>query len=117
MLGQMMWFRGSMFVEGVHPLQAGIIRRKHRSERRPGFPRESVPVFAWRRVREVSSVAVGALRLIWKLYRLSRRVVKDPAGRTYRDLAITPSPALRTPIPLSVLPTVAPPEEPSVAHR
>jgi hypothetical protein len=106
-----------MFVEKVHPLQAGIIRRKHRSERRPGFPRESVPVFAWRRVREVSSVAVGALRLIWKLYRLSRRVQKDPAGRTYRDLAITPVPSPRTPVPLSMLPTVASPEEPSVAHR
>ena len=104
MLGQMMWFRGSMFVEHVHPLQAGIVRRKHRSERRPGFPRESVPVFAWRRVREVSSAAAGSLWLMWKLYRLSRRVEKDPASRAYRDLAITPVPAPRTPIPLSVLP-------------
>jgi hypothetical protein len=76
-----------------------------------------VPVFAWRRVREVSSAAVGSLWLIWRLYRLSRRVEKDPAGRTYRDLALTPAPAPRTPIALSVLPTVASPEEPIVARR
>ena len=117
MLGQMMWFRGSMFVEKVHPLQAGIIRRKHRSEQRPGFPRESVLVFAWRRVREIASEAVGTLRLVWKLHRLRQRVEKDPAGRTYRDIAISPSPAPRTPIALSVLPTVASPEAPIVAHR
>jgi hypothetical protein len=117
MLGQMMWFRGSMFVEGVHPLQAGIVRRKHRSERRPGFPRESVVAFAWRRVREIASEAVGTLRLVWRLHRLRRRVEQDPAGRTYRDIAITPAPAPRTPIALSVLPTVASPEEPIVARR
>jgi radical SAM superfamily enzyme YgiQ (UPF0313 family) len=102
MVGQMLWFRGSMFVEGVHPLQAGIIRRKHRSERRPGCPRESMVVFAWRRVREVASEALGTLRLVWKLHRLSRRVMNDPAARAYRDEAMMPAP--RQPIPLSVLP-------------
>ena len=29
-------------VEKIHPLQAGIFRRKHRSERRPDLPREIV---------------------------------------------------------------------------
>jgi radical SAM superfamily enzyme YgiQ (UPF0313 family) len=102
MVGQMLWFRGSMFVEGVHPLQAGIMRRKHRSERRPGFPRESIVGFAWRRVREVVSEALGTLRLVWKLSRLSRRVMNDPAARSYRDEAMMPAP--RQPIPLNVLP-------------
>lgn len=92
MLGQMMWFCGSMFVEGVHPLQAGILRRKHRSERRPGFPRESHCGFAWRRVREVSAELTGALRLVWRLARVARRVTQDPTGGAYRDEAITPAP-------------------------
>ncbi len=92
MLGQMMWFCGAMFVEGVHPLQAGIIRRKHRAERRPELPRESAVVFARRRVREVWAEMSGALRLFWRLSMLARRVDKDAASRSYRDDAITPVP-------------------------
>ncbi|MBI3606616.1 MAG: radical SAM protein [Nitrospirae bacterium] len=112
MVGQILWFRGSMFVEGVHPLQAGIIRRKHRSERRPGFPRESIPVFAWRRAREVASEIVGTLSLVWKLHRLSKRVMNDPAAHSYRDEAMTPSPRQPIPLSLKVLPA-----EPTPAGR
>jgi hypothetical protein len=81
-----------MFVEGVHPLQAGIFRRKHRSERRPGLPPESMAVFAWRRIREVSAELWGTLRLVWKLFRLARRVTNDPTGRAYRDTSMTVAP-------------------------
>ncbi|MFY9270498.1 MAG: radical SAM protein [Candidatus Manganitrophaceae bacterium] len=96
LLGQMIWFRGSMFVEGVHPLQAGIFRRKDRSERRPGLPQENPLVFAWRRVREVTSALTGMAGLAWRLYRISRRVQKDPASRAYRDAAMIPAPRHRT---------------------
>jgi hypothetical protein len=113
MLGQMMWFCGSMFVEGVHPLQAGILRRKHRSERRPGLPRESVVGFGWRRIREVSAELTGALRLVLRLARLARRVTKDPTSRAYRDDAITPAPLG---LPLPVL-APAPEPEPAAASR
>jgi hypothetical protein len=105
MLGQFIWFRGSMFVEGVHPLQAGILRRKHRSERRPGLTPESMPVFAWRRIREVSAELTGTLSLVWKLYRLARRVTKDPASRAYRDVSMTVTPRG---VPLPVLPAGEP---------
>lgn len=88
LLGQMVWFCGSMFVEGVHPLQAGVIRRKHRAERRPTFLREGFFTFTWRRVQEVTSSAVGMLALTLRLYRISRRVEKDLSNRTYQDLAI-----------------------------
>lgn len=114
MLGQMIWFCGSMFVEGVHPLQAGIIRRKHRSERRPGLPRESRVAFGWRRVREVLAEVAGALRLVWRLYRLFRRVTKDPAGRAYRDAAITPA---TRPVALPVLSSVSEPDSTTLAVR
>jgi len=89
-LGQIIWFCGAVFVEGVHPLQAGIIRRKHRSERRPTFPRESLLFFGWRRTREVWITTLKAIGLILKLRRLRRRVEQDPNGRAYQDLAITP---------------------------
>jgi hypothetical protein len=103
LLGQMLWFCGAMFVEGVHPLQAGIIRRKHRSERRPTFRREGRFAFAWRRTREIVAFASGGAWLIWKLWRIARRVRSDPAARTYLDSTITPVP--RRTIPLTVIPS------------
>lgn len=104
MISQMIWFRGSMFVEGVHPLQAGIFRRKHRSERRPSFPREGRLAFAWRRAREVGSSLFGMAVLYWKLYRISRKVESDPSVKTCRDLALTPP--IGKSHPLKVLPAV-----------
>ena len=88
--GQMIWFCGAMFAEGVHPLQAGIIRRKHRLERRPSFPRESVPVFAWRRIKETSVTTFKTLKLVLRLHRLKRLVERDPEMAGYVDRAITP---------------------------
>jgi hypothetical protein len=114
MIGQLMWFCGAMFVEGVHPLQAGILRRKHRSERRPGLPRESAVGFGWRRVREVAAELTGALRLALRLARLARRVTKDPLGRAYRDEAITPA---SLGLPLPVLAPMPEPEHAGAATR
>ncbi len=110
MLGQMIWFCGSMFVEKVHPLQAGILRRKHRSERRPTLPKENHLVFAWRRVREVTSALAGMASLSWRLYRIMKRVEKDPTARSHRDLATIP--VFRKNEPLHVFPSaaVSPPE-------
>jgi len=101
LLGQMVWFCGAMFVEGVHPLQAGVLRRKHRSERSPAFPREDRLAFAWRRIRETMAFISGGARLIWKLWRIARQVRSDPAAQTYRDPTITSVPH-RT-IPLTVV--------------
>ncbi|MBI3803069.1 MAG: radical SAM protein [Nitrospirae bacterium] len=105
LLGQMIWFCGSMFVERVHPLQAGVFRRKHPSERRPSFPREGAATFAWRRLREVSAALFGMARLSLKLYRISRRVENDPTAKTHLDLATTPT--ARKGHPLRVLPTLS----------
>src|SRR5574341_278868 len=92
LLGQMVWFCGAMFVEGVHPLQAGIFRRKHQSERCLTFPREGHLAFAWRRICEIMACISGGAWLIWKLWRIARRVRCDPATRMYCDPTITPVP-------------------------
>jgi len=44
------YFYASHKLEGVHPLQSGVFRRKRRSQRRPGFPHESAMIFYPRRV-------------------------------------------------------------------
>ncbi len=105
LLGQMIWFCGSVFIEGVHPLQAGILRRKHRSERRPSLRPEGRLTFAWRRTREITAIVFGGGRLVWKLWQISRQVRSDPAGGRYNDLTITP--VKRRTIPLTVIPTPA----------
>src|SRR5581483_10818024 len=88
--GQVIWFCGAFFIEGVHPLQAGIFRKKARSERRPGLPPESLGRFAGSRIRDLGMTLFRLAALCWKLYRIRRRVEQDPEGRSYRDLAITP---------------------------
>jgi hypothetical protein len=77
-------------VEKVHPLQSGIIRLKHPSERRPGLPRESPwafwPCFAWETLCKHAILAgtIGRL-LMWKI-----AITRTSDARRYMDQALTP---------------------------
>jgi radical SAM superfamily enzyme YgiQ (UPF0313 family) len=77
-------------LEGVHPLQGGILRLKHPSERRPGLPRESAivfwPRFVWETIHKHAILAREMLRLLRQVHAIKR----DPASRSYTDLALTP---------------------------
>src|SRR5205814_1060460 len=44
----LLFFATSVRLENVHPLQCGVLRMKHPSERRPGLPRERTWIF-WTR--------------------------------------------------------------------
>jgi hypothetical protein len=77
-------------LEKVHPLQSGILRLKHPSERRPGLPRESAwifwPRFAWETLsKHVSLVGALARLLLMKI-----AAERDPNARAYMDQALTP---------------------------
>jgi radical SAM superfamily enzyme YgiQ (UPF0313 family) len=77
-------------VEHTHPLEGGYLRRKVRTERRPG----SRVVPAWRFwpkfgvdfVAKHARIGIMATRLLMLRHRLKR----DAAARDYRDLALTP---------------------------
>ncbi len=84
------YFFATAVYERVHPLQGGLIRRKCRSQRRWGMPRENPLVFALRRVREIFATYGPMVRVFWTIDRLRRRVQRDPLSRSYSDLAITP---------------------------
>jgi hypothetical protein len=84
------FFHASAVFEGVHPLQGGLFRRKSRSQRRPGMPRESLLVFSVRRVREIFATYVPIVRLFWSIERARRRIGRDPLRGSYTDIAITP---------------------------
>ena len=77
-------------LENVHPLQSGVLRLKHPSERRPDLPRESLwvfwPRFMWHTLRtHAISVHMVMLLLLWM-----RAIKRDPKARSYTDLALTP---------------------------
>jgi hypothetical protein len=85
-----LWFYGSIAIESVHPLQAGLFRRKYRRDRRPGLPRESPFTFYPRYAWEILSKTTRLLALGRTYHRIRRQVEADPAAAGYRDLALTP---------------------------
>ena len=84
------WFKGSIDIEKIHPLESGFLRRRYRTARRPGWP--IVP--AWRFYPAYyAETAAKIVRWIWLYTRLRRRylaIKKDPKRFEYKDLALTP---------------------------
>jgi len=77
-------------LERVHPLQGGILRLKHPSERRPGLPRERAWIFWPRFVYNTIRKQVILTRAIAQLLVSMLVIVCDPNARSYMDRALTP---------------------------
>ena len=45
MMFLLMWFWGCVTIEKIHPLEGGYLRRKVRTDRRPGLPVEPALLF------------------------------------------------------------------------
>jgi radical SAM superfamily enzyme YgiQ (UPF0313 family) len=91
----LLWFSVSVPIEGLHPLQAGILRLKSRNERRPSLPREAwLPFYVWQGAEALRKVVALAKR--WhELENLCRRIAREDPCRRYMDLALTPMAADR----------------------
>jgi len=84
------WFKGCIGIEGIHPLEGGFLRLKFRSDRRSGLPQQSpllfYPKFAagliWKQIRWA--------HLYLRLYRMYSQLKRDPRRAEYTDLALTP---------------------------
>lgn len=89
-LHRMLAYRESIRMEQVQKLDAGYLRIRRRRQRRPGLPIESAltfyPKLVWHNVRTLSALATTYVRLRLIL----RRVMRDPARRSYVDDAIRP---------------------------
>ncbi len=77
-------------LENIHPLQSGVLRLKHPSERRPGLAPESFSLF-WggflcNTIWKQAMVAGTIVRLLL----LKASIARDPNRRTYIDAALTP---------------------------
>jgi radical SAM superfamily enzyme YgiQ (UPF0313 family) len=83
-------FSTMMQLEKVHPLQSGVIRMKHPSERRPSFPAENVFAFYLRHLRNLFVRNTHFVKTAWWILGLKRRIEKDPNRFAYTDQALTP---------------------------
>ncbi|MGQ7791299.1 B12-binding domain-containing radical SAM protein [Faunimonas sp. B44] len=84
------WFIGSIRIEGIHPLECGLVRLKHRRDRRPGLPVEPAFTFYPRFWAETVSKQVRWLWLWGRMRRVYHAIKRDPNRRAWRDTALTP---------------------------
>jgi hypothetical protein len=84
----LLWFNTMVPLEGLHPLEGGMIRMKFRRDRRPTMPIESPLTFYPKLVRENARKLAGYWS-VWRLLRRLRAEVKaDPNRAGYTDTAI-----------------------------
>jgi radical SAM superfamily enzyme YgiQ (UPF0313 family) len=84
------WFKGCIGIEGIHPLEGGFLRMKFRRDRRSSEPRESPLVFYPKAAAELIWKQVKWAHLYLRLYRMYGQLKKDPRRSEYTDLALTP---------------------------
>ena len=89
-------FSCSVEIEGIHPLQCGILRLKYRTDRRPGLPIEPAWRFYPRLVAETAHKTVKYFRQWLLIERLRRSIRKDPNRASYTDAALAPVDATDT---------------------
>jgi radical SAM superfamily enzyme YgiQ (UPF0313 family) len=86
----LMWFSSAMKIENLHPLQWGIFRVKHRTDRRPCFPVESPLSFYASYAAETAKKAAKLTRRWMHLKSILRKIEADPNAKSYHDEALIP---------------------------
>jgi len=87
----LLYFHFMVTYEGIHPLEGGFLRIKHRRDRRSGLPIENPFVFYPKYIWELLRKHWTYGSLVWKFYRIYKSVKKNPDRRSYMDLATTPN--------------------------
>ena len=88
MKAKMFGFQAPATIEGIHPLEGGIFRRKYRRDRRPGMRRENPVVFYARYGAEIVSKIVQYTALYWRYRRILEHVRRTPGIEV--DVAMRP---------------------------
>jgi radical SAM superfamily enzyme YgiQ (UPF0313 family) len=88
MMVKLFSFYQAIKLEGVHPLESGLFRRKYRRDRRPGMAIASPLTFYPRHVWEVLSKHVRLAAMRWRFWRILKHVERDT--RSYYDVAMMP---------------------------
>ena len=87
------WFWLSKELWNIYPLESGIIRRKVRTDRRPGLPIESVWTFYPKYFAEHFGKHFKIARAFWQMFLFERAVRRDPESLNYMDMALNPDTA------------------------
>jgi radical SAM superfamily enzyme YgiQ (UPF0313 family) len=90
MMGKLFAFHAPVVYERLHPLEGGLIRRKARRQRRPGFPIESPLLFYPRRVWEFLTKYGGAYAMHRRYRRILEGVMAESGPRDRADPAMVP---------------------------
>jgi hypothetical protein len=81
-------FSSCVRIEGVHPLQFGVVRRKSRTQRRHGMPLVHPLIFYPWRAYDFCKAHVQWGLVFWRYYRMMTRIKKNPDARNYSDEAM-----------------------------
>jgi len=84
------WFKGCLGIEGIHPLEGGFLRIKSRRNRRSGMKIESTLVFYPKYIAQMMWKQIQWASLYTRMRLIYRRVRKDPKRFEYMDLALEP---------------------------
>jgi len=84
------WFKGCIAIEGIHPLEGGFFRRKVRQNRRTGLPVENPLIFYPRVWTEMLIKQFKWISLYTRMRLIYKRVKRDPARFEYMDIALEP---------------------------
>jgi hypothetical protein len=91
LLDSLILFSSAARIEGTHPLQFGYVRRKVRTQRRPGMPIVNPLLFYPWRMYDALKVARKWLSVAMRYRRILKRVEGDRAARSYFDEAMQPN--------------------------
>ncbi len=78
-------------IEGVHPLEGGLLRIKSRTDRRPGMPIVNPLIFYPKYAAETVSKLARHGWNLWQARRMHKRLHADPKRFEYQDIATRPS--------------------------
>lgn len=84
------WFKGCIAIEGIHPLEGGFFRRKVRVNRRPGFAIENPVVFYPKYFFGTLAKQMKWISLYLRMRLIYKRVKRDPRRLEYMDTALEP---------------------------
>lgn len=84
------WFKGCIDIEKIHPLEGGFFRRKVRKNRRSGMKIESPLIFYPRYAVETIGKQFRWISLYLRMRLIYRKVKLDPARFEYMDTALEP---------------------------
>ena len=90
MMFLLIWFYGCVTIEKIHPLEGGYLRRKVRTDRRPGMKIENPLIFYPKYAFDLIAKHVAIGRVVWRMGAVRRAIKRDPAARLYMDQALTP---------------------------